>query len=245
MRVNGFMDLLLRSMGDGRKIGVLKKTLCHCVSNIFVGCSHRLAVEVACRGNRIWPYKNRFPGAFLLPPQLRASCWKSATPLLNHYTYSCTYRVHKWFLWVDYTFWMIWVPQLWPSTYMTFLVERFPSLFYSVCVCTHIYIYTKYRYGQCNSDTSCLRNQWYTSHSKKNHSNPQKITGGFPRNLSTGAAAMLQVLRDFSLGLRRALWTELQSGHAAVSAVEHRHHGFSHVFKTTMVDFFTDFTDHW
>ena len=53
MRVNGFMDLLLRSMGDGRKIGVLKKTLCHCVSNIFVGCSHRLAVEVACRGNRI------------------------------------------------------------------------------------------------------------------------------------------------------------------------------------------------
>ena len=57
---------------------------------------------------------------------------------------------------------------------MTFLVERFPSLFYSVCVYTYIYIYTKYRYGQCNSDTSCLRNQWYTSHSKKTIRIPKK-----------------------------------------------------------------------
>ena len=54
MRVNGFMDLFLRSMGDGlNKIGGFEKDIVSLCFIFFVGCSHRLAVEVACRGNRI------------------------------------------------------------------------------------------------------------------------------------------------------------------------------------------------
>ena len=68
---------------------------------------------------------------------------------------------------------------------MTFLVERFPSLFYSVCACTYIYIHNTGMVNVIGIHPDCEISG--THPIQKKTIRIPFFTGGFPRNFSTGA----------------------------------------------------------